>query len=277
MSHQSKNRGIQARREAQLPSRTWSPIDKVDDVDNVCFRIDREIECVHRRENVRDGLKEFGRRALEVAVFEAARARHEQDEVIKASAQWPRLEAICEKLCPLLDDMFRELGPIDRDGQSVPVTKAAELEYSLVQVIIHGATAAATPMGVNQAIEIGSKYAEALWSTRSALSHLTVAAAAKRDRVASERTNTGQRDKREFVRVFVEFWASVTGERPPTGEDSEFLRLLRAAWEDAGQAASWEQGSDIVYESFQSPLREIVKSMGDDEVTKLRDRLPSWR
>lgn len=247
--------------------RTWAPIDNVNDP-NTTFRVDAQIEALIASGSLEyqslghvDELTSRVRRALEVATFEALSAHQHQAEIragiSPAGAQsWLALSNGAAEAQVRIDRLIRKLGPDRRRAK-----EAHELLHVLRQVF--------GPSSPRPA-----EIARELWQAHGALQAVAEASEAIYRHIKGARKNEGQSDKQRFVRTFVEFWIAVTGRKPPAGEDTPFMGLLRAAWEDSGQRLSWGRGRAYASESFQSSLRAIVRSLSADEVAKLRDNPP---
>ena len=202
----------------------------------------------------------FVRRALEVAVMKAADAKHEVRGKGDWIADWERGEAVASNFAAAADALLRFLA----GGSSALGRLGAEvLVRPLQQMAAHTMTES----------HLDAKH---LWAQQAALTLMDARGIAhqlspymrsRRDAIAGSRVNAGEPEKVAFVAVMAEAWVFLMGRLPgssPVPEKNPFLRLVDAAWQDAGGQAD---------ESFVQALRRARKGLSSQA---LSDAPPSW-
>lgn len=211
----------------------------------------------------------FGRRALNVAIEAAA------DEAGNSAAALEENRTIERQATAALagvDALIRYLDPQEHG------TMARPLEILAAAHNRAAADEAGKKIDVRANIQAARADAATLYEARNVLLRVAWHAEAKGDAIAQDREAVGATNnvKRAFVFRLAQAWASLTGRLPPAARDPErnaFLRLVSAAWIDAGQP---DDGG------FARALEWVRNSEGEHAltaacVTALFQQGPDWK
>jgi len=216
------------------------------------------------RSHLIDYVVPIGRRALEVAIKEAASQKELNPRPSEWEHEWSRIADASQDAVAALARLFRAIDPDGKDAEHF----APFIRQSRADGI------EASKAGFSDAAEGALRDARLLVAAKQIIGKLRADTLTRRDALLVLYPSSSQdRQKRAFVRILAEGWIFLTGKMPGKNLDpskNPFLRVVEAAWID------WHQVKNSDAAAFGEALNAAISSIDEAQLNWLRAVGPGW-
>jgi hypothetical protein len=216
------------------------------------------------RSHLVDYVVPIGRRALEVAIKEAASQKELNPRQSEWEPDWSGIADAAQDAVAAIGKLFRAIDPKGKDAEHfapfIRQSRAGGVE--------------ASKAGYRDAAETALRDARLLVEAKQRIGKLRADTLTRRDALLALYPSSSQdHQKRAFVRILAEGWVFLTGVMPgknPDPSKNPFLRVVEAAWID------WRQVKNSDAAAFGEALNAAISSIDEAQLNWLRAAGPGW-